>query len=364
MFEQKNVRNYVILFAVVAIASYFGKQLKQSFEVQEKQEEYELIRKYLLNDGDDSPFQNYHKPKLWIHTKYEINARKWKSFQSRNTTELNMPYIHLTIKTIIEHCGNDFNICLIDDDSFSKLIPSWDTNLFSMSEPFRSRAREMGLAMLLYKYGGMLVPNSFVCTKNLSGLFQEGTSSNRPFVCERINRLANFKHDDKTMLFVPDSYFMGCRKADVTMGEFIDYLRLQSMNPHFQVQTEFSGDSSRWFMRAIDAGKMNWISGKKVGVKTTNNKSILLEELMEEAPLSLDPVCYGIYIPYEDILKRNKYQWFAVLSLEEMTTLNPPPIIVHYLKEALIDGHGRMDPGDGLIHENVAYRYTIGSTPI
>ena len=47
-------------------------------------------------------------------------------FHSRNTNNLNQPYLHLTIQSIIDHCSNDFHICLIDDDSFSKLIPEWD----------------------------------------------------------------------------------------------------------------------------------------------------------------------------------------------------------------------------------------------
>ena len=78
-------------------------------------DDYKLIEQYLLND---SPLYGYNRPKIWIHSKYELNARKWKDFQSRNSTDLNQPYIHATIKTIINHCGNDFNVCLIDDESF------------------------------------------------------------------------------------------------------------------------------------------------------------------------------------------------------------------------------------------------------
>ena len=39
-----------------------------------------MIKLYLLND---SPLYGQNKPKIWIHSKYELNARKWRDFQSR-----------------------------------------------------------------------------------------------------------------------------------------------------------------------------------------------------------------------------------------------------------------------------------------
>ena len=54
---------------------------------------------------------------------------------------------------------------------------------------------------------------------------------------------------------------------------------------------------------------------------------------MEAAPLKLDPTAYGIYIPEEDVLTRNKYQWFAVMPAEQL--LGTDMIVVKYLNEAL-----------------------------
>ena len=118
----KNMWKYVTFLFVLGIAGYYSDKIKHVFDVKEA-DEYEMIKKYLLND---SPLYGFNKPKIWIHTKYELNARKWKDFQSRSSRDLNQPYIHLTIKSIINHCSNDFHICLIDDDTFRKLIPTWD----------------------------------------------------------------------------------------------------------------------------------------------------------------------------------------------------------------------------------------------
>ena len=223
MFEAKKIWKYIALIAVLGVASYYGNNIKQMFNTTDA-DEHKLIKQYLLND---SPLYGFNKPKLWIHTKYEINARKWKDFYSRNSYDLNQPYIHLTIKSIINHCSSDFHICLIDDDTFSKLIPTWDIDLMNIAEPLKSQYRQLGLAQLLYYYGGMVVPNSFLCCRNLKEMYEEGISGKKPFVCESINRTLNVQNqvNGSKMLFIPDTYFMGSPKNNDVILEYIDYLK-------------------------------------------------------------------------------------------------------------------------------------------
>ena len=99
MFDKKYAYHYLFAIGVIGVASYFGDKIKQGLSSSDA--ENELIRKYLLNE---SPLYGMNRPKLWIHSTYEKNARQWKDFYSRNTTDLNQPYIHLTIKSIINHC--------------------------------------------------------------------------------------------------------------------------------------------------------------------------------------------------------------------------------------------------------------------
>lgn len=336
MVDKNTFRNTVILFGVVAIASYFGNQIKASFDTQDKKEEHELIRKYLLNDMVDSPIQNYHRPKLWIHTKYEVNARQWKSFCSRNTTDLNQPYIYLTIRSIVLACSNHFDIMLIDDDSFSQLLPNWTVQVSRLPEPFKTRTRELGLAMLLYKYGGLRIPNSFLCFQDLYRMFEEATFGNHPFVTERINNYScGIEKDHKSLRFVPDSYIMGCRKADPLIGEYVEFCRRMAEDGHFQDQTRFQGAYAKWFIAAIDVGNLNLLPGERVGVKTKFHKAITLNELLEEAPLDLDPTTYGLYIPADEVLKRSKYAWFASVTGEYLVETNLA--VAKYFREPHID---------------------------
>ena len=61
----------------------------------------------------------------------------------------------------------------------------------TVAEPMKSHFRQLGLAQLVYFYGGMIVPNSFVCTRNLKDLYDTNTSDGRPFVAEANNNTMN-----------------------------------------------------------------------------------------------------------------------------------------------------------------------------
>jgi hypothetical protein len=329
MFQRRNI--VYLLFALVLIffVNYVGTHFKQHF-IDENNDEALLIQKFLLND---SPLYGINKPKIWIHTKYEINAREWKEFGSRNTYNLNQPYIHYTIQSIIDHNQKDFYICLIDDESFSKLIPNWDANVATMADPMKTYFRELGLIKLLHIYGGMIVPDSFLCTKPMWNFYKDGTSAKRPFVCEKTNRTCNLVKQNKKMLFVPDPYFAGCVKGDDTMGELVEYMKLALTKNDFTEERHFLGDVSQWCIRAIENGHMNLMLGQRIGIKTQKRKTILVEELFEEKPLDLDASCVGIYIPEDEILHRHKYEWFTYVSKDDVLSVNA--IIVKYMRANL-----------------------------
>jgi hypothetical protein len=321
-----------VLFGLAIIASigYVGKQMIAKVDGK-TQDEYELIKKYLLND---SPLYGYNKPKIWIHSKYEINARHWQDFHSRNSTNLNQPYLHLTIQSIINHCGNDFHICLIDDETFSKLIPTWDIEMTHIPDPVKSNIRELGLAQLIYFYGGMVVPNSFLCSRNLLGLYKDGIAGMIPFVCENINRTQEFTQKYKS-IFTPDAFFYGGPKNDNTIREYIEMLKTRSINPHFTAEYSFRGQTQRLFQRFIIQQKMNIIGGELVGVKTDKRKPVLIDDLLGDGFLGLSTNLYGIYIPNEDILERTKYQWFAAMTTEQV--LNTNTILSKYIRASMVD---------------------------
>ena len=241
MFDKKYAYHYLIAIGAIGVVSYFGDKIKQGLSSNDA--ENELIRKYLLNE---SPLYGMNRPKLWIHSTYEKNARQWKDFYSRNTTDLNQPYIHLTIKSIINHCGADFNICLIDDETFSKLIPTWEVNMATLSEPHKSTYREVGMLQLLYLYGGIIVPNSFICMQNLAPLLAE-----QPFVAEMVNRTCNASNQN----FMPSTKFMGAKKGCPVIQKMLAENKAD-VNRHFTTEDKFLGNTQQWLYNAVNAGSM------------------------------------------------------------------------------------------------------------
>jgi hypothetical protein len=335
LLDPKYLWRYATIIAILGIATFFGNQFKKKFANSDA-DDYEMVKTYLLND---SPLYGNNKPKLWIHSKYEVNARKWRDFQSRNTTDLNQPYLNITIESIIHHCGDDFHILLIDDHTFEKLVPGWEINLAHLSEPFRTQFRQIGLAKLIYLYGGMIVPNSFLCTGNMRTLFEESTQGKCAFVGESINRTCHYSNDStkKKDLFLPDPYILGANeKENNTIGKYLDYLLDRALKKHSTNEYEFVGDVQHWCLQAFMAGELNIVDGELIGIKSAKTrKPILLEDLLEEKELDLALDYCGIYLPADDILKRTKYQWFAVLKSDEIA--NTRLAIARHMRLAILD---------------------------
>ena len=342
IFNSKSVTHYIIAFGLILGATSLLNNVRQNFDTND--EDYKLIKDYLLNE---SPLYGSNRPKIWIHSRYEINARNWKNFSSRNTDNLNQPYLHLTIKSIINHCGNDFNVCLIDDESFNKLLPSWDVNVRNMAEPMKSQYRELGMARLLQVYGGIVVPNSFLCIKTLKPLYEKYNNIGKAFVSEEVNHTCDLKNNTMNNDFMPNTYFMGASQNHNSIIEMVNHLQTSLSHTHITMKDNFVGIMQDKCQELIQCGKLELVDGKVIGVKTAKNHTILLDELMEEAYLDLDNSALGIYIPREEIIMRNKFNWFASLPMEEV--LNSKMIISKYITTSLVDSMKNVDK----IHHNV-----------
>ena len=156
--------NNIILFVILIVVGILYYRYENKRMSEENEDNIETIRKYLL---DDATLAKSKKPILWIHVPYEYNSRNWLSFGSRTSFDLNQPYLYLTVKSIIQQCDSTFTICLIDDSTFYKLIPGWTIEMNRISSPISDNMRMLGLMKLMYMYGGMICPISFLCIKDL-----------------------------------------------------------------------------------------------------------------------------------------------------------------------------------------------------
>jgi hypothetical protein len=275
----------------------------------EELKHYELVRKYLLND---SSLAQSKRPIIWIHLNYEQNSRHWLSFGSRNSDDLNQPYLHLTIKSIIDKCGEDFNICLIDDDSFANILPGWNIDLHLVADPVKDKLRQLALAQVLHSFGGMLLPASFICFDNLNKVYNSGTKGDKMFVGEFAdNNSTSVSHN-----FYPSTKIMGCEKSNEVMAEYIQFLQ-NVISKDYTDESNFVGCYGRWCNDKINANEMNLITADILGIKDRTNKVINVERLIGNSYIDLCNNVVGVYVPHDEILKRTSIQWFARLSAKQ-----------------------------------------------
>ncbi len=304
---------YLTVFVVLTIVGIFYDKYKLKNQKQDNRKNYDIVRRYLLNETALTGG----KPIIWVHIDYEINSRNWLSFGSRNSKQLNQPYLYVTIQSIINQCGNDFNVCLIDDDSFTKLLPGWNINIPQLANPVKTHMRSLALSKILYYYGGVLVPNSYVALENLQTIYDIGMKNKSCFVVETIDR-------GNTATYVecfPNHKFIGCSKQCKIMKQFMLYLEHLNSTDYTN-EADFLGQANRWCYEQVLSNKMNMIDGKLIGCKTENNKPIYIDNLLQSSYIDFDKNLQGIYIPSNEILRRIKYQWFARLSPEQLYNAN------------------------------------------
>jgi hypothetical protein len=317
LYKFSSYTHYIYPLTITIIMSLIYNKYKSSESEEEHMKNYHLVKQYLLND---SSLAQSKKPIIWIHMVYEKNARWWPSFSSRNTDNLNQPYHYLTLKSIIDKCGEDFNICLIDDETFPNILPGWTIDLSLVADPIKIKIRQLALSKILYNYGGFLLPSSFLCFQNLAPLYYAMTANEKMFVGELVS------HTDVSdkVNFFPSTNFMGCQKGCPMMFNYSNYLEINS-STDFTAESHFTGSYGRWCFEKIKSGEINMIPADMLGAKDAAGKTVTIEILMSDNFLSLSNRVQGLHIPADEILKRTAYQWFARLSarqaLESNTTI-------------------------------------------
>jgi hypothetical protein len=317
----KSLNNLFILIFILIVLGFLYKRFEDKRTKENSKDIYEAIQQYLL---DDVTLAKSKKPILWIHIPYEYNSRKWLSFGSRSSFDLNQPYLYLTVRSIISKCENSFTVCIIDDNACQRLIPGWEVNMKTITDPILSNMRMLGFMKLMYIYGGLLCPISFLCMKNLDGLYNKGIRGDKMFLCETTDR--NITSTEFN--FYPNLSFSGAPKECETVKEMCDFIQ-RTMSNDYTAESIFLGDFNRWTNSRIKSNRINLIDGVEIGTKTTQENPILIDDLMSNHYLDLYPSTYGILIPSNEILNRVKYEWFARLSAKQV--LESDTIIGNYL---------------------------------
>jgi hypothetical protein len=333
----------IIFFIILAVLLILYNRFEDKRKREESRDNYESIQKYLL-DGDT--LAKSKKPILWIHVPYEYNSRRWLDFGSRNSFELNQPYLYLTVKSIIHQCDKSFTICIIDDNTFKKLIPGWSVDMTTISNPILENMRQLALMKLLHTYGGLICPISFVCIRDLIEMYDKGTRGDKMFLCETNDKNIT----SATNNYYPSLSFCGAPKDCNTVMKLIDFIQ-RTMSRDYTAETEFLGNYDRWANSKIKSGEINLINGLEIGVKTIDEEPIRIEHLMSNNYLKLYKGVFGILIPADEILKRRHFEWFSRLSGKKVLESNT--IIGNYLLVNIAEGGNILDPFSPIVNKEI-----------
>jgi len=338
MIETADLVKLFVAYGVLMTIGVLYDRYKKKEESRDLMSDYDMIQKYLINDAS---LASSKKPILWIHVDIEKNTRNWESFGSRTSMELNQPYMFLTIRSLIQKCGESFNVCLIDDSSFHKVIPGWATKVNNLPQPLSGHLRELAMANLLALYGGLVMPASFICFGDLYPKYKEYSDKYDAFVGEMPARTSVTSQ----VRFFPSTRVMGCRRESPAMRAYIAHLE-RAVSMDSSSEFDFVGEPGRWFfgqMHAADVAtgaaaadpdsktfRIGQISAADLGCKNMRTaKPILIEHLLSEEDFVMSPDALGIYIPADEILKRTAYQWFAALCPRKVLESNT--MIAKYL---------------------------------
>lgn len=307
------VNKIIIIFISLLILFVYTK-MNKSYKLDNDRDDYKMVKKYLLNDNIENIENNINNklPILWILLEHNPNARNWLSFGSRLTNNLNQPYMYNTIKSIINKCNKSFNICVIDDESIKTIIPEWNVNMKILSEPIKSKMRELAKANILNKYGGMFVPASFICFKDLIHIYNNMTNDNKMFVGEFINNTIS----SENLQYLPDSKIIGSNKNNELLNNYIKYLEYNISNDYTS-ESIFKGDNNNWLNNNVKNEKINLLKSELIGVKDFKNNPVTINDLFSNNYVEFNPNFYGVYIPNNEIIKRNNYNWFSKLSKDK-----------------------------------------------
>lgn len=312
--------NLISGIIAILIIGFIYKKYKVNVNRDDKIKELFLIKKYLLNETDENTLQslgNVKKPIIWIHIEYYKNTRKWDSFGSRSNDNLNQDYLYLTINSIINKCSDDFHIVLIDDFSLNKLLEDWNIDMSKIGYKQKDYIRYLGLAKLLYNYGGIFMEPSFIMFKSLKELYDNIEKNNRPIIGEFINESTN----SHIMNFSPSFKFIGCKQYCPIIEELINHLEIIAKKDYTN-GSYLEGQVTNWLYNKCKDEKFNYLNGKYLGTRDINNKKILIQDLMSDKYLELCDNIYCLYIPKNDLLKRYKYNWFVYLDVKKVLESN------------------------------------------
>ena len=279
-----------------------------------------VIDQYLVN-GDagnaNKKSKNKNNPFLWVYNSYDANSRHWKTFNDRKSNDLNQPYIELCLQSIIHKNSDNFNVCLISDSSFKKLLPELNFDIAKIPAPLKNHYQTLALMKIAHRYGGLVMPSSMICFKNLRSLYNRSIREHSAFCFEFPNHSLTVDYER----LLPSSKILGCERYNTHIRDIIHKYE-EVLSEDFTSESDILGKLSHFIMMSEEKGNIKVLSGQIIGTRDVNNRSVTLEKLFSTDFLQLSNDAMVLYIPQQKIKERNAFSWFCRLSPQQIYESN------------------------------------------
>ena len=242
----------------------------------------------------------------WNKTPFNVSKKKFNKKRFNFITIDIFKIVSITVTLLLK--TNFFVL-----DSFSKLLSDWNVILSNVPEPIRENVRRLGIMKILYTYGGISLPRSFLCMTCLQSFFESTAYKSKMFCVENVNRSVSQLENE----FLPDDKIIGCIKFSEKMKNYIEFLE-KSIEEDSTDEFKVLGKKNMWLKEEVEKFNIKLIDSRLVGMKSTDNVYVGIEELLGDSIISFDKNKIGIYLDECEIGKRNAYNWFNRMSKEQI----------------------------------------------
>ena len=319
------IQFFIYVFIIILIILVIRLNRTESvFKEEKKTLEYKtnLMDYYFKNYINLNHITNQ---KIFIHIPYEKNERNWINFGSRSSKELNNDLIVLSIRSIIETCGEQYTIVLYDNTCVGELIQEInEEDLCNIKHPEMLSGIDLKQwesyckAKILYKYGG-IVMNPYFIFKHCP---------NDELFCPElftITHLTNEGFNVSNQTIIPTScYLMSAPKNNSDVEIYIKYLQYLCTN-HYTI------DHKKFDKSFESLYALNSYDPKLIGCLDKNNNIIYTNDIMSDKMIELNYNHFCLFINMDIIKKNRNFNW--ILKLNENEIKESKTFIGKYISE-------------------------------
>lgn len=287
--------------------------------------------KYITQKGQDLPT-------IWIYyNNSDVNARWWQDFGARSTRVLNMPFLNLCYKTIVEANKGHYKVEVITGlQDLAARLGGWQELPKGLQNPLATvETAELNWirAEVLSRFGGVWVHPATICLKPFPLIGHEdvvfyGTDADESFA-------------GPGGTAVPSMYVMGAGRAGHPVFEQwaqAAFERLEKQGGGTQIRGDPKWDFTAYAATCPQTLVFpNCELSRKKGGKRIQIEDLLSAGQEGRLPFTITSEAIYVPLPWPELYNRRMFGWFLRMSEEQI--LNSDLVIRDLFQTAL--SHGR-----------------------